>query len=53
MDKRKATVEKACYFWELGLLHFLFEKGVISEEEYTGILKIAEEQNDKTLLCLK
>lgn len=43
-EKKAQTIQTAAYYWELGLLRFLYEKGVISEKEYMGIQKIAEEQ---------
>lgn len=44
MDKRTLAIEKAAYYWELGLLRFLFEKGILTEKEYSEIRKIADEQ---------
>ena len=40
----KQLIEKASYYRELGLLQFLYEKGILTEDEYHGIRKIAMEQ---------
>ena len=48
-EKKAQTIQKAAYYWELGLLRFLYENGVISEKEYMGIQKIAEEQMSPSL----
>lgn len=47
MDKRQQTIQKVIYCWEIGLLRFLYEKDVLSEEEYAGILKIVKEQQNE------
>lgn len=46
-ERQKQTVSDAVFVWELGLLRFLYEKGILTEEEYHGIYKIATEQKDK------
>ena len=48
-EKKAQTIRTAAYYWELGLLRFLYEKGVISEKEYMGIQKIAEKQMSPSL----
>lgn len=35
----------AIHMWELGLLKFLYMKGILNEEEYNGIRLIAETEN--------
>lgn len=32
------------YVWEIGLLRLLLQSGMITEQEYTGIIRIAQEQ---------
>ena len=49
---QKKTAAKAVYFRELGLLRFLYTKGILTENEYLGIRRIAEEQTEEYLLCL-
>lgn len=53
MDKHNQTIIKAIYYRELGLLRFLYEKGILTEEEYHGIRKIAAEQTTEKKLCPK
>ena len=48
-EKKAQTIQAATYYWELGLLRFLYEKGVISQKEYVGTQKIAEEQMRSSL----
>lgn len=49
-DRKQQTVSDAVHVWELGLLLFLFEKGIISEDEYLGIRQIAEEQHSQKVI---
>lgn len=46
-ERQKQTVTDAVFVWEVGMLRFLYEKGILTKEEYTGIYKIATEQRDK------
>lgn len=51
MDKRVQITERAVFLWELGLLRFMFDKGVLSREEYSGIKRIAAgEAGEKIVL---
>lgn len=43
-ERQKQTVSEAIEMWEIGLLKFLYDKGIITQEEYFGIRKIAKEQ---------
>lgn len=52
MDKRVQITEKAVFLWEIGLLRFMFDKGVLSREEYSGIRRIAEEQAGSKIIVL-
>ena len=44
IDEKQKIKEQAIKFIELGLLRMLYIKGILSEEEYDGIRKVAEEQ---------
>jgi len=44
-ERKQQTISEAVQAWELGLLRFLYDKGIITEEEYLGIRKIAEMQH--------
>lgn len=46
-ERQRRTVSDALFFWETGMLRFLFEKGIISEAEYTGIKAIIETQREQ------
>lgn len=43
-DENQYVKEQAIKFIELGLLRMMYIKGILSEEEYDGIRKVAEEQ---------
>ncbi len=43
-NQNQYVKEQAIKFIELGLLRMLYIKGILSEEEYDGIRKVAEEQ---------
>lgn len=43
-ERQQQTVSEAIETWEIGLLKFLYDKGIITQEEYFGIRKIAKEQ---------
>lgn len=47
-DKQQQTIDLAVHFWEIGMLLFLYEKGIITEDEYNGIRRIAiDEYNQR------
>lgn len=48
-ERQKQTVLDAVFVWEVGLLRFLYEKGILTEEEYAGIYEIATEQRGKNV----
>lgn len=52
-DRQQQTVAEAVEAWELGLLHFLYDKGIITEEEYLGIRQIAVEHYELKKVCPK
>ncbi len=43
-ERKRQTIAEATQIWELGLLRFLYDKGIITEDEFFGIRRIAEEQ---------
>ena len=43
-ERHQQTVIEAIEAWEIGLLKFLYDKGIITQDEYFGIHKIAKEQ---------
>lgn len=49
------TSADAIFFWEIGMLRFLFEKGIISDAEYIGIKTIAEnrQEQERKKVCLE
>lgn len=43
-ERKRQSIAEATQIWELGLLRFLYDKGIITEDEFFGIRRIAEEQ---------
>lgn len=41
-ERARKTVTDAVFVWEVGMLKFLLQSGVLNEVEYKGILHIAE-----------
>ena len=41
------------FYWEEQTLKFLRDLGILSEEEYLGILEIAEKQTNLRKVCCK
>lgn len=46
-ERKQQTIAEAAQVWELGLLRFLYDKGMITEDEFLGIRQIAEEQYER------
>lgn len=44
-EKQQQIKIAAIKAWELGFLHFLYAKGILTEEEYNGIMNIADEEH--------
>ena len=44
MTDSALSVKNASYVWEIGLLRFLCQTGIITEQEYKGISRIAKQQ---------
>lgn len=46
-ERQRQTIQNAALIWELGLLRFLYDKGVLTDTEYDGIRLIAKQQADQ------
>lgn len=44
MTDSTLAIKNAQYVWEIGLLRFFFQSGVLTGQEYTGISRIAKQQ---------
>ena len=51
-ERQQQTISDAVFYWELGLLRFLYSKGILTEQEYNGILAIAEQQSEERNKCV-
>ena len=52
-ERQQQTVSDAIKAWEIGLLKFLYDKNIITEDEYLGIRRIAEAQYQLEKVCPK
>lgn len=52
-DRKEQMIAEAVQAWELGLLKFIYDKDIITEDEYLGIRRIAEEQYALKKVCPK
>ena len=43
-DRKEQTIAETVQAWEFGLLKFIYDKGIITEDEYLGIRRIVEMQ---------
>lgn len=44
MKDRTLSISNAQYVWEISLLRFLCQAGILTEQEYKGICRIASQQ---------
>ena len=44
MTDSALAIRNAQYVWEIGLLRFLYRAGILTEQEYKGIGRIAKQQ---------
>lgn len=44
MTDSALAIKNTQYVWEIGLLRFLYQSGIITEQEYKGINRIAKQQ---------
>ena len=44
MTDSALAIRNAQYVWEIGLLRFLYQAGILTEQEYKGIGRIAKQQ---------
>ena len=49
-ERAKQTAADAVFVWEIGMLRFLFCKGLLNEAEYKGILEIAEREKPQKFM---
>lgn len=52
-DRKEQTIAESVQAWEFGLLKFIYDKGIITVEEYLGIRRIAEMQYQLEKVCPK
>ena len=52
-DRKEQTIAEAVQAWEFGLLKFIYDKSIITVEEYLGIRRIAEMQYQLEKVCPK
>lgn len=43
-EKKRETIQNAVYAWEIGMLQILYKNGILTDEEYEKIRKIADNQ---------
>ncbi len=41
-DAKKEMIQEASEYWELGILQILFDRKLLTEEEYSGIVQIVK-----------
>ena len=51
-ERQQQTISDAVFYWELGMLRFLYSKEILTEQEYNGILAIAEQQSEERNKCV-
>ena len=50
-ERQQQTVSEAIEVWEIDLLKFLYDKAIITQDEYLGIQEIAEKHYESKKIC--